>query len=127
LRWLEQAALYFFRSVGTSGAIAPDLLELGKKADRKGEKEEWSRSVSAASKGRKFARTKKGLYVLGPPAMEVDDVVCVLFGGKVPFCLRQMGANHMLVGECYAHGLMNGEVMAMTAKNELAEKVFELV
>ncbi|ERF72761.1 hypothetical protein EPUS_04814 [Endocarpon pusillum Z07020] len=111
----------------SDGAIAPGLLELGEKADRKGGKEEWSRSVNAASKGRRFARTKKGLYVLGPAAMERGDVVCVLFGGKVPFCLRRMGSRHMLVGECYAHGLMKGEAMTMMAKDELVEKVFELV
>jgi hypothetical protein len=128
-RWVEQAALYLVRTMGAgaSRAIAPELFEMAKNAEHPPEKEEWSRSANGASKNRKFARTKKGYYVLGPAVMEVGDVLCVLFGGKMPFCLRQMGGRHMLVGECYAHGLMKGEAMDMMARSELTEKVFELV
>jgi hypothetical protein len=43
---------------------------------------------------------------------EVGDVVCVLNGSVVPFALREIqdGAFH-LVGECYVHGLINGEIL----------------
>ena len=42
----------------------------------------------------------------------MGDVVCVLNGSVVPFALREIqdGAFH-LVGECYVHGLMNGEIL----------------
>lgn len=126
-RWLELAALYLVRAIGTSGAITPELLAIAEKAERGHEKEEWSRLANGASKNRKFARTKKGYYVLGPAVMEVDDIVCVLFGGKMPFCLRQLEGHYMLVGECSVHGLMKGEAIDMMARNELTEKVFELV
>lgn len=55
------------------------------------------------------------------------DVVCVLFGNKVPFCLRPMGRRYLLVGECYVHGLMKGEAMDMLAQNELYKKGFDIV
>jgi hypothetical protein len=113
--------------MGAADALTPELLEMAKKAERNHEKEEWSRVANGASKNRKFARTKKGYYVLGPAVMEVGDIVCVLFGGKMPFCLRQVGGQYMLVGECYAHGLMKGEALEMMARNEVTEKVFELV
>lgn len=48
----------------------------------------WSRAANGASSHRAFARTAKGYFVLGPKVLEVGDVVCVLFGGKMPFCLR---------------------------------------
>ena len=128
-RWLEQAALYLTKALGTKavGAIAPELFELAKEAEHRHGKEEWSRSTNGASKNRKFARTKDGYYVLGPAVMEVGDVLCVLFGGKMPFCLRKVGDRYLLVGECYAYGLMKGEAVDMFEKGERMEKVFEIV
>jgi hypothetical protein len=42
------------------------------------------------------------------------DMVCVLYGGAVPFVLREMddGCCRM-IGECYVDGLMQGEAMQM--------------
>ena len=74
-----------------------------------------------------FARTEKGYYVLGPKVTQPGDIVCVLFGGKLPFCLRPLGDRYLLVGECYVHGLMNGEAMEMMERGNLAEGVFEIV
>ena len=59
--------------------------------------------------------------------MKPGDIICVLFGGKMPFCLRPWGDCYLLVGECYVHGLMNGEAMKMMDRTELVEKVFEIV
>ena len=64
----------------------------------------------------KFFTTKGGYVGLGPPNMEKDDVLCVLLGGYTPFLLRERSTlgvdgekRYALVGECYVHGLMNGE------------------
>jgi hypothetical protein len=37
------------------------------------------------------------------------DLICLLLSGKVPFLLRPNGDEYELVGECYVHGLMDGE------------------
>ncbi|KAI9710900.1 MAG: hypothetical protein M1820_002335 [Bogoriella megaspora] len=66
-----------------------------------------------------FFITANGYIVLGPPGMSNNDKVCLLLGGKVPFLLREIGKdpngenNYALVGECYVHGLMNGEGLDM--------------
>ena len=40
------------------------------------------------------------------------DVVCVLYGGAIPFVLRQMeDGDWRMIGECYVDGLMQGEAM----------------
>ena len=63
----------------------------------------------------RFFTTAEGYFGLGPPGMADDDVVCVALGGKAPFLLRCCGEgpsrerSYALVGECYVHGLMNGE------------------
>lgn len=37
--------------------------------------------------------------------------ICALHGGRVPFVLRQDAGYHLFKGECYVHGLMDGEGM----------------
>jgi len=52
--------------------------------------------------------------------------VCVLFGGKTPFCLRPWGHGYLLVGECYVHGLMNGEAMGMLERGDIEAQIFDI-
>jgi hypothetical protein len=65
---------------------------------------------------RRLFFTSSGQLGLGPANMISGDVVVVLFGGKVPFVLRQVdagsdGAQWRLVGECYVFGIMDGEMV----------------
>jgi hypothetical protein len=120
---LVKEAIHVEKALG-SDAIAPSLCEMAKKIKTK---DEWSRAANGASTNRIFARTKKGYYVLGPKVMEEGDVVCVLYGGKMPFVLRPWGRYFLLVGECYVHGLMKGEAIDLLERKELAEEVFDLV
>lgn len=54
-------------------------------------------------------------FCLVPHAAKVGDAVHVLHGGVVPFVLTQGkgGRGYRLVGECYVHGMMNGEAMRL--------------
>ncbi|KAI0882855.1 HET-domain-containing protein [Annulohypoxylon maeteangense] len=125
--WLKQAATYLVNTLGESDMISLRLRSLGRRDQLNGVEEEWSRMANGASKNRKFARTSKGYYVLGPAVMEKGDLVCVLFGGKMPFCIRPFGEQrYLLVGECYVHGLMKGEAMDMASDGKLFERTFEL-
>jgi hypothetical protein len=65
--------------------------------------------------------------VLGPAALKAGDLVCVLFGAKVPFCLRHLGRRYLLVSECYVHGLMKGEGKDVLGREELHENIFDIV
>lgn len=76
-----------------------------------------------ATHGRAFFTTEKGRVGLCFPHSRPGDEVWVLVGGQVPFVLRQAGdpeesidgrcdiARYRLVGECYSHGVMDGEVV----------------
>ena len=97
-RWLEQEAMYLVKALGRSDAVASDLRQLAEAAESKHIEEQWSRSANGASKNRIFAKTEKGYYVLGPKVTQPGDIVCVLFGGKLPFCLRLLGDRYLLVG-----------------------------
>ncbi|KAF3000659.1 hypothetical protein E8E13_000025 [Curvularia kusanoi] len=57
--------------------------------------------------------TKIGLIGLFPLAIEAGDKIVVLEGASTPFVLRSIGDEaYRLVGECYVHGLMKGEIWA---------------
>ena len=96
-------------------------------------------SIQDACKGRVFfvmehseipeqdGQTRTGRYMgLAPRGSELGDLVCVILGCPVPLLLRAVeeGKNdsgagtvdsqrYRLLGECYVHGFMNGEVMDM--------------
>jgi hypothetical protein len=121
--WRAQGAAYLTKALGQSDDISSALYEVAEDGDHF----KWSRAANGATTHRAFARTAEGYFVLGPKVMEVGDVVCVLFGGKMPLCLQPWGRHYLLVGECYVHGLMDGEVMEMLEQEKVAEKEFHIV
>ena len=74
---------------------------------------EVQQAFNSALKGRRIGITEKKYVGLFPKTANVGDRICVFKGGWVPFLVRQNkdDANCRLVGECYLHGIMNGEVM----------------
>ncbi|KAM3424451.1 hypothetical protein BST61_g6455 [Cercospora zeina] len=69
---------------------------------------------------RRLARTESGKLCLAPAETKVGDCVGLLQGGRTPFVLRLVAGcsggdedededEHVLVGETYVYGMMNGE------------------
>jgi hypothetical protein len=72
-------------------------------------------AVSAAWNGRQFFMSEKGYMGLAPITTRAGDAVCILFGGQVPFILRERDDfGHSMIGECYVHGIMDGEAIGNT-------------
>ena len=69
--------------------------------------------------------TESGMIGTGLPGTMAGDVVCILFGGSVPYILRptDIEGQYLLIGECYVEELMEGEAMEM----DLREQKFTLV
>jgi hypothetical protein len=62
---------------------------------------------------RRLFITVFGHLGLGPAGMMSGDVVVLLFGGNVPYVLRPVeNERWRFVGECYVHGIMQGEALA---------------
>jgi len=79
-------------------------------------------SVQTATTGRVFFITEQGYMGLGPAHVEIGDDVAVLAGGHTPFILRPTQEKEIdrdygvqqcykLIGDCYVHGLMDGEAV----------------
>jgi len=80
-------------------------------------------AVSAAWNGRRFFISEKGYMGLAPITARAGDAICILFGGQVPFILRERDdSEHSMIGECYVHGIMDGEAIGNTRnKRDTAE------
>ncbi|KAI1328445.1 heterokaryon incompatibility protein-domain-containing protein [Xylariaceae sp. FL0255] len=56
-------------------------------------------------------QTTKGYIGVGHPNMRCGDKVAVIFGSAVPVILREYAEGHMLIGQSYVHGIMDGEII----------------
>lgn len=65
------------------------------------------------SQNRAFFITDGGRMGIGPQDMQSTDIICILFGGTVPYVLRptENSDEYLLIGECYVHGVMSGEAI----------------
>ncbi|RMZ73052.1 heterokaryon incompatibility [Pyrenophora seminiperda CCB06] len=61
--------------------------------------------------GRRLFETRRGFIGLGPAAARVNDEIWCLLGGQVWYVLRsrEESHHHEFVGECYVHGMMDGQ------------------
>lgn len=115
MEWLANGAAYLVRAEGGSDLIAPEIQELAQGGDAF----KWSHEATLVSRYRKFAVTREGYYLIGPEEMEMGDAVVVLYGGKTPFVLRQGDNGWRLLGECYVHGMMEGEALSEDGVDEV--------
>lgn len=85
------------------------------------------RAFLSLTESRRFAATNIGLAGYVPMRAKEGDLVCILYGSDVPFVVRkEAGGNYSLVGECYMHGIMNGEALKM-AVTKSEDEVFTFV
>ena len=78
--------------------------------------------------GRRLAILDQGYVVLGPRSCELGDLVCILYGCSVPVLLRPRSymPGYTFVGECYVHGMMDGEARILEEQGKLHRKDFVL-
>jgi hypothetical protein len=74
--------------------------------------------------GRQLRWARKGYTQL--PREKTPDKVWIIPGARTPFVLRQKDTRYQLVGECYVHGLMNGEAMKKVESGEYKVKEIEI-
>jgi hypothetical protein len=64
-----------------------------------------------ACESRIFAWTKCGLMGLVPEHVRPGDQIYLLLGGQVLYVLRPVGDHFRVLGECYIHGHMDGDIL----------------
>ncbi|KAI9733945.1 MAG: hypothetical protein M1834_002601 [Cirrosporium novae-zelandiae] len=71
----------------------------------------WNRKFFSSFDDRRYT-----FFGLGPSKTKNGDVICILFGCSVPVLLREKRLQNgnlyfKFVGECYVHGMMDGEAI----------------
>jgi hypothetical protein len=87
----------------------------------------FERTMKKKIYGRRLITTETGYVGLAPLTSEKEDKVCVLFGCSTPVVLRPLAkGGYSFVGECYVHGIMEGEAIAMLENEQLVKQEFAL-
>lgn len=68
-------------------------------------------ALKCATFGRCFTVTEQRYMGLVRKDEEIGDEAFVILGGEVLYVLRPVESHYLFVGECYMHGLMDGEAM----------------
>lgn len=100
--------------------------ELGKSQEvyeRLERMDETTQQVWSSCGGRRLFITKSGRIGLCPPFSREEDLIYVIPGLDTPLLLRRSKTVKAFVGECYVHGLMEGEAMSLGVEEELLEIV----
>jgi hypothetical protein len=86
----------------------------------------YSACLKETLEGWRFVVTTRGYVGIVPNLAKIGDIVAVMKGGCVPLLLQRSATRPgalRLVGECYIHGVMNGQGIWLPG---VAEKTFRL-
>jgi Heterokaryon incompatibility protein (HET) len=102
----HEMILKTFAEMAKDRAVADDIMTAGT---------QFGMAVGDWVRSRRLFRTAEGHFGLGYQSMDEDDEVWILSEASVPFVLRKsLNRNinrYSLIGECYVHGMMNGEYL----------------
>ena len=83
--------------------------------------ERFKRVIASRSGYRRLGITDDYLMGVFPERIQVGDVIVIVFGAAKPFVFRPVGNAHILIGECYVHGIMDGELISINEGTEAVE------
>lgn len=68
---------------------------------------------------------------LAPQSVKEGDLICIVYGCSVPVVLRKLiddenDKSYELIGECYIHGMMDGEAFRILQEMKIKKEEFEL-
>ncbi|OAG21808.1 hypothetical protein CC77DRAFT_933549 [Alternaria alternata] len=76
---------------------------------------------------RALITTETGYLGLAPTAVRQGDVVAILFGCRFPMVLRPyLDDMYQVIGECYIHELMDGEMLSQERDGHVSRREFVL-
>ncbi|KAK3319453.1 heterokaryon incompatibility protein-domain-containing protein [Apodospora peruviana] len=105
MRMLDKE-LGFFVPIEVANKI--NMQERDRECDQGEKYANWATTISMQMKR---CGTVKGYIGQVPKSTQAGDVVCVIGGAAVPFVLRAGSGGYKVVGQCYLHGIMEGEAL----------------
>jgi hypothetical protein len=101
-----------FRITDNNGRIYPWLGDKALFEQHSVTSRELGYAMRKYTYGKSFCITQLGHFGSVPCCSMPGDTICIFKGGRAPFVVRPVGKGYYhLVGECYIHGIMNGQAM----------------
>jgi len=78
----------------------------------------------------RFSTTAKGFMAMIPHTAKEGDILCVLYGSRLPHVLRKVRGEegtYTMVGTAYVHGFMDAEAIEWRDQGKLKEQRFKLI
>ena len=91
--------------------VAASLQLLQQQLGTDGDPDQYASAMREMCAIRRFFVTRDGRLGIGPSGLRSGDVVTILFGSGVPMILRKRAGRWLLVGDCYIHGLIEGQAI----------------
>ena len=125
----------FLKTVVANMSVSKDNLQRGGKAHWYVEKGSFAAGyfwtecehVLRYAQYRRLAYSVNGYMALVSHQAKEGDLLYALFGGSVLYVLRPEGDRFILVGECYVHGLMDGEAMQLLETGQAVTEVVSII
>lgn len=125
----------FLRTVVANMSESADNLQRGGKAHWDIEKgsftagyfDEEGQHVFRCTRYRRLAYSTNGYMALVSHQAKEGDLLYALFGGSVLYVLRPEGERFIFVGECYVHGLMDGEAIQLLETGQAVKEVVSII
>jgi hypothetical protein len=73
-------------------------------------------------KGRRLITTETGYVCLVPDSVQRGDTIAILLGCNFPVLLRPWQNRFRVLGECYVHGLMDGDIFRLEKEERLSRE-----
>jgi hypothetical protein len=105
MRMLDKE-LGFFVPLEVANKI--NIQEINRERDQAEKYANWATTISMHMRR---CGTFKGYIGQIPKGTQAADVVCVIGGAAVPFVLRASSGGYKVIGQCYLHGIMEGEAL----------------
>jgi len=95
----------------------PDVASLSPEDKERLSKFKWLSDIATR---RRYVSTFEGRVGLAPLGAQVGDLICILHGANTPYVFHTNGKEDpwTLVGDAYIHGIMYGEALLMTERQE---------
>lgn len=122
--WMAREGISYLRRLTPPRPMSSATSALAIKNNRSSA---WQHNSRVITLNRKFAVLAGGDYALCPGLVEKGDLVVVLMGYTTPFILRPAGDEFLLVGECYVHGIMQGQALSMLERGEKTLRDFRIL
>lgn len=85
----------------------------------------WSRALVGIKLNWNVGSSPAQTVCLCPRDTARDDLICVLYGCNVPVILRHQRDEFKMIGECFVHGIMDGEAISQMRSD--GDRIFEIV